>query len=82
VERIELPAAKGRRLQRRDGTSRPYRHFPRTGRPSDQKVRGFSLTRLPPVHPRSAEIWRRTEVLIPTPEGAIPLRTGAGRPPG
>jgi hypothetical protein len=28
------------------------------------------------------KIWRRTEVLIPTPEGAIPLRTGAGRSPG
>ena len=30
VERIELPAAKGRRLQRRDGTSRPYWHFPKS----------------------------------------------------
>ena len=31
VDGIEPPAAKGRRLQGRDGTSRPYWHFPRVG---------------------------------------------------
>jgi hypothetical protein len=29
AERIELPAAKGPRLQRGDGTSRPYWRFPK-----------------------------------------------------
>jgi hypothetical protein len=42
----------------------------------------LSLTRVPPIGSGRQKIWRRTEVLIPTPEGAIPLRTGAGRSPG
>ena len=79
VERIELPAAKGRRLQRRDGTSRPSgtsRELVWPRGPCDEKVRGFSLTRVPPIHPRSAEVWWKTEVLIPTPRRCHPASNG------
>jgi hypothetical protein len=64
VDGIEPLAHEGLRLRRSDGTSLSLPALPVT-----RAISNGSISRN----------WRKAEVLIPTPCGACPLRTGAGR---
>src|ERR1700750_2575707 len=72
VDGIEPPAAKGRDLQSREGTSLPYWHSPcRLQRPeANGRSRVYEPRELPILH--AASIWRKGEGSNPVPLGIRP----------